>query len=161
MTPETVSAGSSPHRSGGLESPKAGGSQRDPFCEKTPVSSFSVTPRLRGSIRRTPLGFRGSCNRGFKSPVQSPLSGKTGRESEDSLERDISELKQKEAALDKEIAELEAEGYSLAELEEHISLLHQYNELKDAGQMLLGRLAVLRGVTTKDLYAEFGMDLED
>ncbi|XP_075434692.1 DNA repair protein SWI5 homolog [Ascaphus truei] len=74
---------------------------------------------------------------------------------------EVSDLKRKDAALDDEIAQLEAEGYSLEELEAHISLLHQYNELKDAGQMLLGRLAELRGVTTKDLYAEFGMELED
>ncbi|XP_068105902.1 DNA repair protein SWI5 homolog [Hyperolius riggenbachi] len=77
------------------------------------------------------------------------------------LEQDVARLKEKEASLDKEIAQLEAEGYSLAELEEHISLLHEYNELKDTGQMLLGRLAILRGVTTKDLYSEFGLDFED
>lgn len=31
-------------------------------------------------------------------------------------------------------------GYSLEELEKHISLLHEYNDIKDAGQMLLGKL---------------------
>lgn len=28
----------------------------------------------------------------------------------------------------------------MEELEKHISLLHEYNEIKDAGQMLLGKL---------------------
>lgn len=120
-----------------------------------------ATPRARGSLRRTPLGIRGRCNSGFKSPVQSPSVGKSSAAHEDNLQREIAELKQKEASLDKEIEQLEAEGYGIEELDKHISLLHEYNELKDTGQMLLGRLAVLRGVTTKDLYAEFGLDLED
>ncbi|XP_041429294.1 DNA repair protein SWI5 homolog [Xenopus laevis] len=105
--------------------------------------------------------MRRNCNSGFKSPVQSPCSSQSSRGSEFSLQKEVSELKGKVAALDQEISQLESEGLSVAELEEHITLLHEYNELKDAGQMLLGRLAVLRGVTTKVLYAEFGMNLED
>ncbi|KAG8554859.1 hypothetical protein GDO81_003925 [Engystomops pustulosus] len=105
--------------------------------------------------------MRGRCHSGFKSPVQSPSVTKSNEESKENLQREISELKLKEAALDMEIEQLGGEGYCIEELEQHISLLHEYNELKDTGQMLLGRLAVLRGVTTKDLYAEFGLDLED
>lgn len=92
-------------------------------------------------------------------------------------------------------------GYSLEELDKHISLLHEYNEIKDAGQMLLGKLgkegkavqdlfsqcvhtqkeaatmeaklvlqipmlflyflAVIRGVTTKQLYPEYDLELSD
>lgn len=52
-------------------------------------------------------------------------------------------------------------GYSLEELEKHISLLHEYNDIKDAGQMLLGKLAVIRGVTTKQLYPEYDLELSD
>lgn len=49
----------------------------------------------------------------------------------------------------------------MEELEKHISLLHEYNEIKDAGQMLLGKLAVIRGVTTKQLYPEYDLELND
>lgn len=52
-------------------------------------------------------------------------------------------------------------GYNVEELEKHISLLHEYNEIKDAGQMLLGKLAVIRGVTTKQLYPEYDLELND
>lgn len=31
-------------------------------------------------------------------------------------------------------------GYSVDELEDHISQLHEYNDIKDVGQMLLGKL---------------------
>ncbi|XP_041429177.1 DNA repair protein SWI5 homolog [Xenopus laevis] len=144
----------------GEQSPGAGGTLREEPGADRHISPF-ITPRPRSSLRRTPLGMRRNCNSGFKSPVQSPCSSQSSRGSEFSLQKEVSELKGKVAALDQEISQLESEGVSVAELEEHITLLHEYNELKDAGQMLLGRLAVLRGVTTKELYAEFGMNLED
>lgn len=46
-------------------------------------------------------------------------------------------------------------------LQTHIDKLHQYNELKDCAQMVLGRIAVLEGVRTKDLYPRYNLDLED
>ncbi|KAJ3341541.1 swi5-like zinc finger protein [Gonapodya sp. JEL0774] len=42
-----------------------------------------------------------------------------------------------------------------------IQSLHDYNELKDLGQSLLGKLAELEGVTTRDMYARYGMDVDD
>lgn len=47
------------------------------------------------------------------------------------------------------------------EMRAHMARLHDYNAVKDAGQALLGRLAVLRGTTTKALYPEFGLQLDD
>jgi len=43
----------------------------------------------------------------------------------------------------------------------YIDWLHRYNELKDAGQILLGKLADLQGITTKDMYSKFNLNLED
>lgn len=31
-------------------------------------------------------------------------------------------------------------GYQIKELDEHIHKLHRYNEIKDVGQMVLGRI---------------------
>ncbi|XP_060464488.1 DNA repair protein SWI5 homolog [Panthera onca] len=91
----------------------------------------------------------------------SPKSGQADGGSEDSLHLDIQKLKEKRDLLDTEISQLISEGYSVDELEDHISQLHEYNDIKDVGQMLLGKLAVIRGVTTKELYAEFGLDMND
>ncbi|NWH95634.1 SWI5 protein, partial [Cisticola juncidis] len=91
----------------------------------------------------------------------SPKSFQPNGASEEALRCEIEELKQKDLALDQEIAQLLSEGYSLEELDKHISLLHEYNEIKDAGQMLLGKLAVIRGVTTKQLYPEYDLELSD
>uniref|UniRef100_A0ABM5F767 DNA repair protein SWI5 homolog n=1 Tax=Pogona vitticeps TaxID=103695 RepID=A0ABM5F767_9SAUR len=110
-------------------------------------------------LRRTPTGIQRNCNASFKSPV--PSLGASHPPDKDALEQEIEKLKKNQLVLDDEIAQLLAEGYSLEELENHIALLHEYNEIKDVGQMLLGRLAVIRGVTTKEIYPEFGLDLND
>lgn len=43
----------------------------------------------------------------------------------------------------------------------YIDLLTRYNKLKDTGQVLLGRLAEARGVLVRNLYDEFGLELND
>ncbi|NXX94877.1 SWI5 protein, partial [Centropus bengalensis] len=91
----------------------------------------------------------------------SPRSCQQDGTNKEALQRELEELKQKNQALDQEIAQLLSEGYSLEELEKHISLLHEYNDIKDAGQMLLGKLAVIQGVTTKELYPEYDLELND
>ncbi|XP_063000659.1 DNA repair protein SWI5 homolog [Elgaria multicarinata webbii] len=116
-------------------------------------------PPTRPFLRRTPVGARRSCNASFKSPVPCPRASPPA--DKDTLQREIEELKCKDVALDQEIAQLSAEGYSLEELEDHITLLHEYNEIKDTGQILLGQIAMIRGVTTKELYPEFELDLND
>ena len=48
-----------------------------------------------------------------------------------------------------------------AEMKQHMERLHEYNKVKDATQALIGRLAEMRSTTCKELYAEFGLDLDD
>uniref|UniRef100_A0A8C3X375 DNA repair protein SWI5 homolog n=1 Tax=Catagonus wagneri TaxID=51154 RepID=A0A8C3X375_9CETA len=127
-----------------------------PALQTTP----SRGPRTPG-LRRTQPGLSKSCRGTFRSPRPSPKSGQADAANEDSLQLDIQKLKEKRDMLDKEIFQLISEGYSVDELEDHISQLHEYNDIKDVGQMLLGKLAVIRGVTTKELYPEFGLDMDD
>ncbi|XP_047909452.2 DNA repair protein SWI5 homolog, partial [Anser cygnoides] len=127
------------------------------LAEGVPESSGRSAPP---PPRRPPGGPRRSGG-GFKSPVPAPASCRPPGATGEALRREIEELRQKELALDQEIAQLLSEGYSLEELEKHIALLHEYNDIKDAGQMLLGKLAVIRGVTTKQLYPEYDLELSD
>lgn len=46
-------------------------------------------------------------------------------------------------------------------VKEHIRLLHQYNEIKDVGQGLMGLIADARGVRLADIMEEFGVSAED
>ena len=79
------------------------------------------------------------------------------------LSRQIKQLEEELAGVEGELGELLSGGhdYREEELQEHIARLHEYNEMKDIGQMLLGRLAELRTTTTSALYREFGLSLED
>uniref|UniRef100_M3ZH50 DNA repair protein SWI5 homolog n=2 Tax=Xiphophorus TaxID=8082 RepID=M3ZH50_XIPMA len=105
--------------------------------------------------KRTPFSKFKKVNSHFKSPLQVPDSPKV------SPEEEVAELQKKKEQLDSEIAQLEEEGCRVEELDQHIDKLHEYNDIKDIGQSLLGRIAALRGTTTRDLYAHFGLELDD
>ncbi|KAL4617377.1 hypothetical protein GN956_G21127 [Arapaima gigas] len=121
----------------------------------TKVSEWT-TPR-----RRTPQSQFKSVNSRFKSPIQSPNTSHCTGSVQPSLEEEIEELRRKKKELDSEIALLKNDGVGVQELEQHIDLLHEYNDIKDVGQTLLGKLAMLQGVTTRDLYSQFGLHLDD
>ncbi|XP_064325213.1 DNA repair protein SWI5 homolog, partial [Phalacrocorax carbo] len=138
--------------------------ERVALAERVPPSAGCSPPRHPRPLavpKRAPGGGRRSGAAAFKSPIPSPRSCQPNGASEEALWNEIEDLKRKDLALDQEIAQLLSEGYSLEELEKHISLLHEYNDIKDAGQMLLGKLAVIRGVTTKQLYPEYDLELSD
>jgi DNA repair protein Swi5/Sae3 len=46
-------------------------------------------------------------------------------------------------------------------VQSHIRLLHDYNEIRDVGQGLLGLIADRRGVRYGDVLGEFGVDADD
>lgn len=77
------------------------------------------------------------------------------------LRQEVAELENQLKEMDKQISELRDMGMKQDELQIHIEKLHDYNEMKDIGQMLLGRLAIVENVCTKDLYERYGLNLED
>ncbi|KAF2637639.1 hypothetical protein P280DRAFT_406195 [Massarina eburnea CBS 473.64] len=46
-------------------------------------------------------------------------------------------------------------------VQKHIKLLHEYNEIKDIGQGLMGLIADSRGVRIVEVQDEFGVDAKD
>jgi hypothetical protein len=48
-----------------------------------------------------------------------------------------------------------------ATVKRHIKLLHDYNDIKDVGQGLIGMIADNRGLRVGDLYKDFGLELGD
>ena len=79
----------------------------------------------------------------------------------DVLRHSLDELTSQISTVDQEIQLLQQEGIEESELKVHIDKLHEYNELKDTAQMVLGRIAYQEGMTTRELYARFGLDLDD
>ncbi|XP_023151651.2 DNA repair protein SWI5 homolog [Amphiprion ocellaris] len=120
-----------------------------------PVSTSEGNDASKGGVKRTPFSKFKRVQSRFKSPLQVTESAKV------SPAEEVAELERRREQLDTEIAQLEAEGYRVDELEHHIDMLHEYNDIKDIGQSLLGRIAALRGTTTRDLYAHFGLELDD
>jgi hypothetical protein len=68
-----------------------------------------------------------------------------------------------ETQLEQEAEEMarQVDGDWRSVYQEYISSLHDYNEVKDAGQHLLGRLALLRQTTTRALYDDFDLEMTD
>ncbi|XP_020627389.1 DNA repair protein SWI5 homolog [Orbicella faveolata] len=114
-----------------------------------------------GTSRKRPLVSRSSSKlrQPFKSPLQSRQQS-TVVADKGSLFEEIDDLNGKLEILNNDIAELSKE-YSEEELQQHIQKLHEYNEIKDVGQLLIGKLAEINGTTTRATYQEFGLDLED
>ncbi|KAK0199121.1 DNA repair protein [Armillaria mellea] len=70
------------------------------------------------------------------------------------------------------IAALEAEAENLQRelgenedadniVKKHIKLLHQYNESKDAAQILIGKLALLKEMTVTQVHADLDLPTGD
>ncbi|XP_055964891.1 DNA repair protein SWI5 homolog [Sorex fumeus] len=129
----------------------------DPPALHSPPRWGLRSPRPQGTHPGLSRRGRGA----FRSPRPSPKAAQADGASRGSLHLDVERLREERDSLEREIAQLLSDGLCVEELDEHISRLHEYNDIKDVGQMLLGKLAVLRGVTTKELYAEFDLDLSD
>lgn len=69
------------------------------------------------------------------------------------------EIKKKKARLEEVSKDLK---FPAAEtVKNHIKLLHDYNDIRDVGQGLVGMIADNRGVRIGELYEEFGVGLKD
>lgn len=75
-----------------------------------------------------------------------------------SLKEQHDSLKEREEQLDKEIAELLAQGVT-TDLKPQMQALHKYNEMKDLAQMVLGYLADVEQTTVKELHERYNVPL--
>ncbi|XP_072015493.1 uncharacterized protein [Amphiura filiformis] len=126
-------------------------------CSQSPSSTPISRPRM---------GLHRSGRKRFKMDIKYPIHGtvkgeEPSKDDDEEIEVDIESLQQESSRLAQEINALKTEGLEEAELQIHMRKMHEYNELKDMGQMLLGKIAFIEGVTTKDLYNKYGLDLED
>lgn len=65
------------------------------------------------------------------------------------------EFIEKEKLLDAEIAKLQ-EAVKIRDVV--MNKLHEYNDIKDATQIVIGQLANLQQVTVRKLHEDFGLD---
>ncbi|XP_071096760.1 DNA repair protein SWI5 homolog [Haliotis cracherodii] len=109
--------------------------------------------------RQSQGNFKSPLGQLFKSPLGSARC--PAAESGETLQADIAALHARLSQVETEIQQMNNDGYRQEELQSHIEKLHEYNEIKDTGQMILGRIATMEAVRTKDLYEKYGLELED
>lgn len=113
------------------------------------------------SSRKRPQTQRNIFGKKFKTDFKSPVRNVTVEESKLQIEESISDLKKRLQVVDDEIKNLQHSGYKLEEVQTFMTKLHEYNELKDIGQFLIGQIAFKEGTTTRQVYGRFGLNLED
>ncbi|RDW78413.1 hypothetical protein BP5796_06265 [Coleophoma crateriformis] len=147
------------------------------------------TPRnatIEAQVRGSALGVRAPVPSSPQEKPNTPTASDSRPSSQKSKEALRAELKAiKMSSIQTRISSLEAEIASkrakLAEVTEelkydapantaydpattvktHIKLLHDYNDIRDVGQGLLGMIADSRGVRIGTIYEEFGVDQKD
>lgn len=103
-----------------------------------------------------------------KKPVESVKSSPTEEKMQE--DKEFAKIKSKlpetekefmdtEKALEFEIASVKSESHS--SMKEIMDLLHEYNDIKDATQVVLGAIAGMRGVTIASLHEEFDLPMID
>lgn len=130
-------------------------------CRHTCGRTATPASNAKRPFQRTRLPFKSPARIASSPGVKSgsPDAQKAVKPTGDS-EDEVERLKQELREVDAEINGL-SRDYSEHELQRHIDKLHEYNEIKDVGQMLMGRLAELQGTTTNSVYGQFGLGIED
>ncbi|KAL2814644.1 Swi5-domain-containing protein [Aspergillus granulosus] len=81
----------------------------------------------------------------------------------EALQASNEDLKSHVAEIESRIAEIRAKlkNDPSETMKRHIRLLHEYNEIKDVGQGLIGLIADARGMRQVDVQEEFGVGERD
>ena len=94
----------------------------------------------------------------FKVPFASFSTPLRSHEATDKIADDIKVAREKLQSLE---CHLEIFSDKDERLQLYISKLHEYNEIKDTGIVLIGKLAEVESLTTVDLYKAFELQVED
>ncbi|KAJ5641515.1 Swi5-domain-containing protein [Penicillium lividum] len=79
------------------------------------------------------------------------------------LRDSVAQLQSQLCELEKEIADDKAKlrNDPATTVQRHVRLLHEYNEIKDAAQGLMGLIADAKGARVAEIHQEFGVDEKD
>ncbi|KAF8463596.1 Swi5-domain-containing protein [Kalaharituber pfeilii] len=161
MTPDLpIAAVGDANQEAGLEPNEAAASE----LSSPSAPSSGIVP----SATSLSMGASKALNSSSKEPAEdeTQIAPKTADD------RRLESLKSQSADLEKQLEEVLAKQKGVnsmlknpsnpeATVKRHISLLHQFNEIRDVAQGLLGLIAENRGVRVQDIYLEFGLDPDD
>ncbi|KAI6715973.1 hypothetical protein JHW43_001470 [Diplocarpon mali] len=127
---------------------------------KTP--SLSASPHTSPPVPKATLPNPSSPNPQSKSSKDILITELKAIKTASILARNASlaaEIATKRAAVLEVTAQLTNPAHET--VKRHIKLLHDYNDIRDVGQGLVGMIADNRGVRIGELYGEFGVGLKD
>lgn len=127
------------------------------LCAKSLTKGVSIVWE-NTSMRDASQPFVSVTPQKFKIPFASSSTPLSSHEATDKIAADIKVAKEKLHNLE---CQLEVYSDKDERLQLYISKLHEYNEIKDTGIVLIGKLAEVESLTTVDLYKAFGLQVED
>ena len=146
---------------GNLEALRLGGARGD-----QPVTLYVRKPVATPPPRGRGVSPQSRVSQPFRSPARSSgvlcraSSPAAAAVSVEELHEEVTQLKQRLSSVEEQVCEL-SQDHDEADLQLYIDKLHDYNEIKDTGQILVGKMAELSGSTTGLLYQQFGLDQDD
>ncbi|XP_017886370.1 DNA repair protein SWI5 homolog [Ceratina calcarata] len=75
--------------------------------------------------------------------------------------REYFRLVEQEKILDRQLSDWKAQEAEVRSTQETMSLLHEYNDIKDITQMVLGAIAMINKSTIKDLHEQYDLPVQD
>jgi hypothetical protein len=114
--------------------------------------------------KRLPLkNLTAKAQSSFKSPLLSRNGAQVlaNRQPTADTAGSIRDIENQINEMNKEIESFEGEGVVLDELDSIIDKLHIYNEIKDIAQIVMGKIAELKGVTIKKVHQDYDADFND
>ena len=136
-----------------------------PFqCTSAPATPVARNPCPKSKVR-TP--FRTPRRVGLSAQTRTPLSGGAKFKSPSSASRTQEDVTRSVLELQAEVDQVMQQlnpllaVYSEEDVQSYIDDLHQYNEVKDAAQTLLGKYAEMEQTTVAQAHEKFGLGVED
>lgn len=94
-----------------------------------------------------------------KTPESRKLCEKENEPLSEEEKTECRELSNIEKELDEEIEKMKADLEAGPSMKNTMDRLHEYNEIKDAAQIVLGAMASMHGVTIASLHQEYSLPM--
>lgn len=129
----------------------------------TPATPAAVTQCSRSKVRtpfRTPRRVGLSAQKGISMGAREKFRSPSASRTQDDVARSVFKLQAEVDQVKHQLTPLLA-VYSEEDVQRYIDALHEYNEVKDVAQTLLGKYAELEQTTVAQAHEKFGLGVED
>lgn len=129
----------------------------------TPATPVAASHYSRSKVRtpfRTPRRVGLPTQKRITQEARAVYRSPSATRSQDDVSRSIAKLQAEVEQVKQQLSPLLA-VYTEDDVQRYIDALHEYNEIKDAAQTLLGKYAELQQITVAQAHEKFGLGVED